>query len=362
LQLFSDYERTDTNRANYAESPFSFLDRSARNRDQRVRNVLEDWFGRYPAGGRHELKRRFEARAAGSYESAFFELSIHAILDRLGCSLEPHPQLEGVSTRPEFRVTDPNGSVFILEARLAGNPSQADAGREKLEATILDAIDSRIASEHFRVSIQIYGTPTSQPSPKDLVAFLQDKLSATDPNDLLGLPTPGEPRWAFKVGEGCTIFFRPILKSIFPRSRPIAVIRKQLLPPTNPDCIFDAVMDKANKYGPMTVPYVVAINVMPFDLEDAEAVANEVGRLWVNPRTKNVSAVLIAHWMMPHSIRQTVIRLYHHPEARYRYSGVLTQFPQVFVDAEAQCRFKEGRSVGEILGIPPDWPRFGSNE
>ena len=93
MKLFDTFERTNSKPADYSEKQFKFLNRSARKRDARIRELLEEWFAEYPTDDQHELKRRFESINAQSYESAFFELSLHAILKRLGCKSTPHPEL-----------------------------------------------------------------------------------------------------------------------------------------------------------------------------------------------------------------------------------------------------------------------------
>ena len=131
MSLFDEFERTDTSYSLYSETSYGYLNRSARLPEGRIRSVIDKWFSEYPPEHQHELKRRFQSKNPWAYESAFFELALHAMLRRLGCELEVHPDIPGASTHPEFVVRPLVGSEFILEAVLASGQNEDEIVAEK---------------------------------------------------------------------------------------------------------------------------------------------------------------------------------------------------------------------------------------
>lgn len=125
--LFDLIERTDGGPAKYAEPSFPDWNRTARKDIAIVRAHLKDWFTRYPSGHQIDLRGRFRSPNDVHHRGAFFELFLHEMLLRLGCSIEIHPEVPGTSKRPEFRVTSPDGSQFYLEAKVVNDESKEEA-------------------------------------------------------------------------------------------------------------------------------------------------------------------------------------------------------------------------------------------
>jgi hypothetical protein len=363
LTLFDDFQRTNSDPADYSEAQFAFLNRSAQPRDARIRQAMETWFAEYPADEQQELKRRLESNNTGqSYESAFFELSLHTLLKRLGCGMTVHPELPGTSRRPEFLITEPDSSQVILEARLAGGESVAEAARKRLKATIYDFLNERVKTDELFFNVVIRGAPKQQPSSKDLARFIQSHLDATDADALIAAGEAKLPRWEWRLDEQCIVAVSPI--PIKPERRAVAGRRSLGMTVETywggdeSAAVRDAVLEKANRYGQLDDPFIVAINTMtPFGLE-MDGLTKALTDLWQRERVKQVGAVLLASWLMPISAAHAAIGLYHNPNAERRYSGVLTALPQGFTE-DGRIRTVEGRSLGDVFGLPADWPRQG---
>ncbi len=367
MKLFDDFLRTDSKCAEHGEAEFAFINRSARPRDARIREVLEQWFAEYPAQHQSELKRRLQSGKSGqSYESACFELSLHALLKRLHCKVEVHPELPGVSRRPEFSVTASDGRTFIVEAILAGGQSDAERALSRLKETVYDVLNRRIVSANFFVTVTIHGTPKAQPSGRTIAAFVQSKLAAEDPDTVAAnynkLGHASLPRWTFEVDDGCSIEFSPISRKQECRGtyaeRPIGAICEGACFIDDVTPIREAILEKADRYGKMDCPYVVAVNLMSPTIDNDDVVQALTGSdpLWSRERAKQVSAVLLASWLMPISAAHAPIRLFRNPSAARQYSGALTTLPQGFSE-EGGIRMDKGRSLGDIYGLPPGWPR-----
>ena len=78
--LFLDDDHTETGPADYAEKHFSYLNKCGRDECFRVREVLEEWFTRYPEKEKDELRSRFQSGDDTHFASAFFELYLHELL------------------------------------------------------------------------------------------------------------------------------------------------------------------------------------------------------------------------------------------------------------------------------------------
>src|SRR5436190_15863405 len=116
MQLFDEIFRTDLGPASYAESEYSFLNRTARSDFARVREVLEEWFTRYSPIERADLSARFRSDINHQHQAAFFELFLHELLLRLGCQITIHPKIPGTSKVLDFLAKPQNAQPFYVEA------------------------------------------------------------------------------------------------------------------------------------------------------------------------------------------------------------------------------------------------------
>jgi len=118
--LFSEIPSDFAGPRPYAEPPFEYLDRSARVEAGHVRRTLTDWYARYPAGARADLRARFHDTNTVQHVSAAFELYMHEVLSRLGYSCSAHPSPpNGSSRRPDFLADGGAEDSIYVEAVLA---------------------------------------------------------------------------------------------------------------------------------------------------------------------------------------------------------------------------------------------------
>lgn len=89
--LFDTISRTDTEAAQRSETPFAYLNRTARLELAAVRELLERWFACYPATGQAELRAAFRSAENHQHVGAFFELFLHELPVGVGCAVELHP-------------------------------------------------------------------------------------------------------------------------------------------------------------------------------------------------------------------------------------------------------------------------------
>jgi hypothetical protein len=207
--IFDDLERNYHGVALHREDEYSFLNRSARPAADKVRRLLEDWAREYPAKERDTLKSSLGSR----FHSTFFEMFIHTLLLRLGCTVEIHPEVNiDRRTRPDFRATFPTGERVVIECVYPNDPATfSKSERARLDA-LYDEI-GRIHSPSFFLQLnEVSGLEIRQPSIRRLRNFIESKLAGLDREQLQSEVDHGRsnsmPTWTYEDGEfGCVRSF-----------------------------------------------------------------------------------------------------------------------------------------------------------
>jgi len=389
LFLFDDIERPDEGPASYAESKFGYLNRTGRPEAGRVRENLENWFSHYPQHQRAEFRSRFRSPNNHQHLAAFFELALHELLIRLGHGVEIHPASNGATAkRPDFLVTSGSGDRFYMEAVLATDQTDQEAAANARLATLRDLLN-RMDSPNFFVGFEQGGTPkTSFPANK-IQAFLEQKLSALDPDEVAAAFASGGirslPHWPYDH-DGCIVTFFPIPKSAGKRGKAgVRPVGMQMESPhwIEPElAIRNAITKKARRYGKLDLPYIIAVDAIGDHVEHSDIMEALFGKettivsrtasgfkmqpsripdgAWRSktaPRYTTVSAMLLFHPLFPHSLCHTDVRLYHHPWARLPYSGELARLPQAIPRRETnKMESIEGESLTSIFELTANWP------
>lgn len=115
-RLFDDFERTNPFPAKEGEDSFSFMNRVAQPFWERIRSELDEWFAVYPPEDAKDLRSRFRDQSPAQHYAAWWELYLHELFRRLGFEIEVHPELEGVSGRPDFRVARDDAAFYVEAA------------------------------------------------------------------------------------------------------------------------------------------------------------------------------------------------------------------------------------------------------
>jgi hypothetical protein len=373
----------------YAEATFSYYNRSGRQAIGRIRDLLEDWFSRYPEPRKPSLRERFRSSDDVAHQSAFFELFLHELLVRLGCKVTVEPPLAGTAQHPDFLVSSPTGAQFYVEAVLATDESkQAVVAKRRLHQ-LWDIVNRRLCSPDFLIGAEFETAPPRQPRCRRIIAFLSEHLARLDPDDIRGVWERGGsqalPRWPYEQ-DGWTISFYPIPKSPETSGESafdsLGIWGDKEFHAVEPHvAIREAILGKAKRYGTLDSPYVIAVNALGqwVRMHARRHVMNALcgtemmvaypgatsfvpGRnpdgAWRNragPRCERVSAVLVAVGLTCWNLTDADVCLYHHPSATLRYASALCRLPQV-VPTGGRMVYVGGESVGDCLGLAPDWP------
>jgi hypothetical protein len=273
--IFDDVPRTLEGGAAYRVSQFDYLNCSSRVEAERVRQLMDSIYARYPRDRQEDLRQRLRSIDDTTHLSASFELVLYEVLVLSGHRvLEVEPSLSQSNRRPDFLIESPSRTRFYLEATLATGRSTADAGAQARLAEVLRAIDA-IVSPNFFLNLYISGTPDSPVRIRRLSSEINQWLSGLDHAQVSEL-------WSRRDGDvptfvrslnGLTIHIRPHprqntrgnseARAIGARSLAPLVVKPQL-------AISNSVSRKATRYGALDLPFVVAVNALS-DYADEES-------------------------------------------------------------------------------------------
>lgn len=386
--IFSVIDRTDLSRKLWSEPSFRFLDRSARPTAARVREKIEEWASHYPQSGVLEWRGNFRSSDDAQHHGAMFELLLHELLRRLGCTIELHPTLEETSRRPDFLVHGDKGHEFLLEATVCMD--HPDSAAESRLSDLRDSLD-RIRTTHIMFDLRYDGMP-EEPVPGGRIRReIETDLSGHDVEVLRDLAENGEwdrlPSWEFTfpgITLHLTAFPTRIPRESPTTSRAVGITMGGAQIAHTDENIRDAVLRKASRYGKPSLPYVVAVNVLgdfpPESIDIFNALfgkeALEVGitidgiqherdvrqpdGVWYGRgglQNRRVSGVLIGSGVGPWNLGESGLQLVTNPHAYHTYECELTSLDRwVTEDDGAHYTRVRGLSLPEVFEIPQGWP------
>jgi hypothetical protein len=370
------------------EPDFTYLNFSARPGVQRIREMVDDWFSRYPEAHRAEFRARFREADDYHHRSAFFELFLNELLLRLKYQIEIHPEIRGIPRRPDFRITSPEGTSSYLEAVLATDETREETAARARMNQVYDTLN-RLESPDYYLGMDLRGEPATPPSGRNMRNFLEQRIAGLryeDTSELFRLEgIPGMPHWRYEH-DGWTIDFFPIPKSDQARgragARPVGLQAEGARLLETRASIRDAVLEKAGRYGELDEPYIVAVNVLSDHMDRTDVMEGLFGYeqftfrveaglpqdpqfsrarngAWVGPKgiqNTRVSGALIFNNLTPSNLLWAEPCLYRNPWAARSFKGALDNLPRVQAKNAQEVEFLDGESLQSIFNIPEDWP------
>lgn len=384
MPIFDDNEKTLLGGASHIISQFDYLNTSARPEADKVRGALERYFERYPEQHRNELRTRIRSVIDRQHLAATFELILHEVLLSSGCVIEEiEPTVPASNHRPDFLARAPDGQRFYLEAVVPSGLSNVQAGAERRMDEALHAID-QVISGSFYLSIFTDGLPEKPVPVGTLRKSIQDWVGGLDYDAVKAAWDADRPRPQFEqTHHGAQFRIEPIPRLSKAGSLPdraIGIRMGGVKTVEDHVSIREAVIKKANRYGALDLPFIVAVNSMAeFSKEDQAVMAlfgteavgvrlTEDGRyeaverrvpdgVWYGPhgpRKTGVSAVLSTEGLTAWSLSQRPTRLFLNPwAAQPLTSPIPIDVRQVEKDHLVR---KPGKSFRDVLGLPEDWP------
>jgi len=392
--LFDTKKRINKECKKYSEPLFAYLERSGKKSSGFIRNLLEEWYSHYPEKHKKDIYSMLISKDDHSHLSAFFELYMHELLLKLGFTAEIHPEIEGKSTHPDFLVFLDSIPLFYLECALVKGPKK-DTAAEKLENKIYDMIDE-MKNDDFFLYVEINASSTSTPSGAKWRRELERRLSELDPDELYENLEREDweslPQWTLE-DKGWKVTFRPIPRSKNIRGkhcvRPIGIIWKGFFWSDIYVYIRNVIREKANKYGRLKLPYVIAVNVLSLFCDDiaiSEALFGKLitkinrepdgtirrredrkpnGVWWGSrrPQYTRVSGVIVFPYLYYGNIAKVTPTLWHNPWARHPINLSIFPFNQrVPNKEEMRMELRMGKPINEIFSLPENWPFFEKDD
>jgi hypothetical protein len=377
VKLFDDKPRDSLAPKENGQHPFEYADRSARPEAAGVREFVERAFSYYPAERQAELAARLRSEG---YRSGSFELILHELLRRRDLPLEIEAQKADTTKRPDFLVGT-GAESFYMEAILATEESPSRVAERKRCGVLVDVVN-RMQSDNFFVGFEVEASGTAQPSAKAITSYLTFKLAGLDADDdsiWNGLEGFESPAWVWE-DQGWRIVFRPMPKKVEARGRPgrraVGMIIDGLRAMSTDEAIRDAVGKKATKYGPMDRPYVVAVNVLTWPLDEIDCIEALYGtvdsfdstpgggtRVVRRPNgilgptwNTRVSAIAFFEDVEPWTASKRDAVIVHNKFAERPLPFGRLGIPDARHVGGDKLEREGGKSLGELLGLPLDWP------
>ncbi len=371
-------------------SEAKYLQRSTRPIVARVRGVLNEWFDRYPDSDKNRLKGDFLSSRPQQHHAAFFELFVHEFLVRNSWEVSVHPPIEGTSKVPDFFCTKDGISLYV-EARACMGRSNEEIGAIRRLEKVVEMINRRIKTKRYYLSISTRGLPSQEMGVRRMSDQLQVWLESLDYESYLANPEI-HPKKIFEEA-GCEITFEAFAhpEKEVEHDRIIGFMSYDheggwVSPDTT---IRTAIVEKANRYGDLNAPYIIAVNapdvftvdvcldtvdtlygreIMRQGLDGNGATLSFMKRLEDGefghprkPRKQHVSGVLVfGHVGATHlAMRQGIY--VPHVFSNKPFMPAFTDLPFLRFENDSFIR-SSGKSVTDLLGLDQNWPHNESDE
>lgn len=364
--------RTDPSPSRHDEPTFEFYDRCANPVIGSVRDKLEEWFAHYPPGhDRQDLLGKFRDLDRRQFSSAAWELYIHESLRRQGFAVKPNPPLAGTTRRLDFLATKGSDRVYVECAVVTHSDDAAvrRGGVAALEAAI-DASD--VPDYWLDLEIDRHGT---EPIPPDrFVAGLRDWIAVQDIDTLAAVAHRGPdglPSYDWSEG-GWLVNVWAIPRSPELRGRedirPLGIMPGEESEKAPWVAMRAKAELKAEAYGVLDAPYVMAINAPDAWPRDMEALWGVYGPHafedgWQRdgflfrpdgPTYPGVSGVLGSVALQPHSFARQWPTLYENPDATLVVPESV-QWARVRV-RDGRPEVMSGVEPPALFDVTGDWP------
>jgi len=362
--------RTDPTPRRHDEPTFDFYDRCSNEVIGSIRDLLEGWFSHYPKG-RHQrdLVGRLRDGDGRQWNSGAWELYVHETLRLFGYTMTPHPRLTTTNRRIDFLAVRGPERVLV-ECVTVGHSDEASVRRGGIGA--LEAAIDRSGMLDYWLDLQFDRVGPAPIPPEPFVEDLRSWIAAQDIDALNGISHRGGlPSFDWDHDEWLVHVWA------IPRSpelrgsediRPLGIIAGDDDDKSVWLALRAAMESKAEAYGELDAPYVVAVNAPDAwpDHEEVElAVFGDLpftrhwrrdGFLMRADGTSHsgLSGVLLGTGIQPQTFSRYWPTLYENPAASRPLPDSL-QWRRVRIVRDGPTTV-EGVKPPALFGIAQDWP------
>jgi hypothetical protein len=263
--LFEEKDRFDFQYAEHGVSIFEFFDSNAENRVKIVRDVLNDWFSRYPDSHKADLKQGFK----NNFYTAMYELFIHELFIKQGFQLFPHPTIPNSTKRPDFLVVK-DSIEFYIEATVLKGISEEESKKQNFHDNLISQLQKINSPNCWLAIYSVKFKSDKQPATKTIKKAIEEKLAEIDPDELaaaLSRNPIGFKKFNYE-DDKVKIELAALPKSEEARGekgiRPIGLQYSgvSITPAAaESDLIKESFKGKAIRYGKLDKPFLICINL-----------------------------------------------------------------------------------------------------
>ena len=250
------------------ETSFGFFQRVDDPACGRIRDLLNGWFARF-AGSQDaeavaDLRGRFRAKEDGQFDSAFWELYLHEAFSRLGFEIAAHPDSER-GTKPDFALT--RGTDRLYVEAVAPQPGFSSRNEPRNVQMVIEHVNEAFHPD-FLLRLRFVRARDGTPRKVAVRKAVSDALHALQWEAVWkGDMSESERDIEVDVGDGWKIGLTALPLPPESRGRPPGpMIFSYKGGVGYPDALGPAMVptlyEKANKYGDLDAPHVVAIWVI----------------------------------------------------------------------------------------------------
>ena len=163
------------------EKIHEFFEREGRPEAAPIRDWIEHWFGQLPSEKQRDIRGRLRSDDIEQFTSAYFELQMFAMLDRMGYTITVEPTLGDGRYKPDFLVRRED-ETFYLEATVCGQGAGGLRGtRNEQDAVekIRLAFDDEKVDIHSHLWLQAEGVLNQTLSKKEVSKPFIDLMRRT---------------------------------------------------------------------------------------------------------------------------------------------------------------------------------------
>lgn len=324
------------------------------------------------------------------FEAAFFELYLGALFEAHGYGVQRHPRAGSRGRRPDFLITHADFPPTIVEAATVDGLSARERAAQNRRIAIYDTLNGVHAPGLF-FEVDTDGEPATPVPLRALRSRVEKFVQSLDYDSVrqaaLDHSLEEMPTLTFDHA-GCHIRISIIHVSSTGHGaiehRPVAAISPAPRWVDDRTPIRNKIRDKANCYGRIRRPLIIAINAAGRQLDNVDVMealfgqenftftVDDNGRpgepvmsrqgngVWVGPRgpqNRRVSAVLVVSSLLPWTVTADVHApvLYLNPWARYPIGSQLTRI-STYVPDESGGDSRAGEALHDVLRLPERWP------
>lgn len=265
MVLFEEKDRFDFQYAEHNVNIFEFFDSNAQNRVKVVRDVLNDWFSRYPESHQKDLKQGFK----NDFYTAMYELFIHELFIKQGFQLFPHPIIPNSSKRPDFLAVK-DSTEFYIEATVLTGISEEESKKQNFQDNLINQLQKINSPNCWLALYNIKFKTDNQPATKKIKKAIEAKLTKINPDEL-ALRLVNNPIAFERIDyedNNVKIELKALPKSEEARGnkgiRPIGLQYAGVTvsdATSDSDLIINSFKGKALRYGSLDKPFLICINL-----------------------------------------------------------------------------------------------------